>query len=94
MKTDVPLASDSPAWRFQTWAAFVLSLLSTSIGIYWLPIGAWERAFVGLGLWFTVSSCFALAKSERDRHEAQKLTTKVAEVQTERMLRELHKDAA
>jgi hypothetical protein len=51
-------------------------------------------AFVGLGLWFTVSSCFALAKAERDRHEASKLSAKVTEHQVERVLRDLSKEAA
>lgn len=94
MTNNVPLNSDTPAWRFQTWAAFVLALASTSIGIWWLPVGPWEKAFLGIGVWFTVSSSFALAKSERDRHESQKLSSKVAEVQTERFLRELGKEAA
>lgn len=90
----VPLHSDSPTWRFQTWAAFIFSLCATSIAIWWLPVGPWEKGLVGLGLWFTVSSCFALAKSERDQHEAKKLSTKVSEIQTERMLRDMTRDAA
>ncbi|MCC7074579.1 MAG: hypothetical protein IT383_24945 [Deltaproteobacteria bacterium] len=94
MSSTIPLTADTPAWRFQTWAAFVLSLFATSVGIWWLPVGAWEKAFLGIGLWFTVSSCFALAKSERDRHEANKLTTRVAEHQVERALRDLSKEAA
>lgn len=94
MSSTIPLTADTPAWRFQTWAAFVLSLFATSLGIWWLPVGVWEKAFICIGLWFTVSSCFALAKSERDRHEANKLTTRVAEHQVERALRDLSKDAA
>ena len=94
MSSTIPLTADTPAWRFQTWAAFVRSLFATSVGIWWLPVGAWEKAFLGIGLWFTVSSCFALAKSERDRHEANKLTTRVAEHQVERALRDLSKEAA
>ena len=94
MMNPVSLTSDTPAWRFQTWAAFVLSLGATSIGIWWLPLGVWEKSFVALGLWFTVSSSFALAKAERDRHEAGKLSARVAEHQVERALRDLSKDAA
>lgn len=94
MNSTVSLTADSPAWRFQTWAAFVLALSATSIGIWWLPVDVWVKAFVGLGLWFTVSSSFALAKSERDRHEANKLSTRVAEHQVERVLRDLSKEAA
>jgi hypothetical protein len=94
MMSSVSLTSDTPAWRFQTWAAFVLSLGATSLGIWWLPLGVWEKGFVALGLWFTVSSSFALAKAERDRHEAGKLTSRVAEHQVERALRDMSRDAA
>lgn len=94
MTSTVPLTSDTPAWRFQTWAAFVLSLFATSLGIWWLSVGVWEKSFLALGLWFTVSSCFALAKSERDRHESLKLSSRVAEHQVERALRDLSKVAA
>lgn len=94
MTSTVPLTADTPAWRFQTWAAFVLSLFATSLGIWWLSVGVWEKAFLGLGLWFTVSSCFALAKCERDRHEAHKLSSRVAEHQVERALRDLSREAA
>ncbi len=89
-----PHHADTPAWRFQTWAAFVLSLGATSVGIWCLPVDLWTKAFVGLGLWFTVSSCFALAKSERDRHEGGKLSAQVAEHQVERVLRDFSKEVA
>jgi hypothetical protein len=94
MHSTVSLNSDTPAWRAQCWVAFVLAVLATSIGIYALPIDAWPRAFLGMGLWFTVSSSFALAKAERDRHEAAKLTAKVTEHQVERVLRDMSREAA
>lgn len=94
MNNTVSLSSDTPAWRFQTWAAFILSLASTSVGIWWMPIDPWQKAFVALGLWFTVSSTFTLAKSERDRHEANKITAKVTEHQVERVLRDMSREAA
>jgi hypothetical protein len=89
------LTSDTPAYRFQCWAAFVLSLGATSVGIWMLPVEAWTRAFLGLGLWFTVSSCMNLAKAVRDGHESQKLTAVVEEAKTERILRDFSRaDAA
>lgn len=94
MHSTVSLNADTPAWRVQCWVSFVLAVLSTSLGIYALPIDVWARAFVGIGLWFTVSSCFALAKAERDRHESSKLSAKVTEHQVERVLRDLSKEAA
>ncbi|MDP2343657.1 MAG: YiaA/YiaB family inner membrane protein [Deltaproteobacteria bacterium] len=88
LKASRSLTADSPAWTFQTWAAFILSLGSTSLGIWFLPVDIWTRSFLGLGLWFTVSSCMTLAKSQRDNHESQKLSAVVEEANTERILRD------
>jgi hypothetical protein len=89
------LSSDTAAYRFQCWTSFVLSLGATSIGIWFLPVDAWTRAFLGLGLWFTVSASMNLSKAVRDAHEAGKLTAVVEEAKTERILRDLSRaDAA
>ncbi len=45
--------------------------------------------FIGLGLWFTISSCMALAKAVRDQHESEKITQKLDEAQAEAILREV-----
>ena len=42
-----------------------------------------------MGLYFTVSSAFALAKTLRDAHESQRIVAKISEARTEKMLREL-----
>jgi len=41
-----------------------------------------------MGVIFTVGSSFSLAKTLRDRHEAEKLTSKVEEARVERILTE------
>ncbi len=56
----------TPAWRFQSWAAFILSFGITAIGILWLPLDVWPKAFLGIGFLFTVAQCFTLAKTIRD----------------------------
>lgn len=86
------LRSDTPAWRFQTWASFAIALGATSVGIFWLSTDAWTKAFLGLGLWFTTSSAFALAKALRDNHEEEKITSKLDEAKTEQILREAVRD--
>lgn len=82
------ITSDSAAWGFQVWAAFVLSTLMTAGGIYWLPVDIWMRGYLGMGLFFTVSSCFALAKTVRDRHESSRLHNQLEEAEAERILRD------
>ncbi|MBD2139632.1 hypothetical protein H6F32_19200 [Anabaena sp. FACHB-1237] len=77
---------DSPAWVFQTWASFILSISITSIGIYNLPVDNWIKGFMGMGLAFSVASTFSLAKTTRDMHESKKLTSRIEEAKVEKLL--------
>ena len=45
--------------------------LLTSLGIAYLPVDVWTKGFLGMGLLFTIGSCFSLAKTVRDDHEAE-----------------------
>ena len=79
---------DTPAWIFQTWASFILSMGVTSTGIYYLPVDLWVRGFMGMGLLFTVASSFTLAKTVRDNFEAAKLVNRVKDAKAEKLLRD------
>ncbi|MBX9724036.1 MAG: hypothetical protein K2X81_21700 [Candidatus Obscuribacterales bacterium] len=82
-----PLISEnSPGWMAFVWISFGLSIGSTSVGIYNLPVEHWVQGFMAMGLLFSVGSCFTLSKTVRDNHEAKKLINRVTEVKTERML--------
>lgn len=82
------MKSDSAAWQFQVWASFIAALMTTSVGIYALPVDIWMRSFLGMGLLFSVGSTLSLAKTMRDKHEESKLIGKIAEAKTEKLLRE------
>ena len=90
-----PLMSEnSPSWMAFVWMSFGLSLTAMCIGIYHLPVEPWIKGYMGMGLLFSVGSCFTLAKTVRDNHEARKLINRVSEVKTERMLHDFEmKDA-
>ena len=77
---------DSNAWIFQTWAAFILSIGMTTTGIVFLPVDVWVKGFMGMGLGFSVGSTFSLAKTQRDLHEATRLTSKIEEAKVEQIL--------
>ncbi|MFM6283127.1 MAG: YiaA/YiaB family inner membrane protein, partial [Dolichospermum sp.] len=77
---------DSPAWIFQTWAAFILSISITTSGIINLPTDNWIKAFMGMGLAFSVGSTFTLAKTTRDLHENKKLISRIEEAKVEKLL--------
>ncbi len=78
----------SGAWIAQTWISFVASLGTTAIGILYLPVDIWVKAFLGMGLLFAVGSTISLSKTLRDVHEASKLHVRVDEARVERLLAE------
>jgi len=80
---------DTAAWVFQTWASFAVSIAATITGILYVPVDAWVRGYLAMGLLFTVGSTLSLAKTVRDRHEAGKLVNRIAEAKAEKMIREL-----
>ena len=63
--------TQSNAWIFQSWVAFVVALAGSSIGIAYLPLDAWAKAFVALAYFFTVAQAFTLAKTLRDQAEVR-----------------------
>ncbi|WP_301127080.1 YiaA/YiaB family inner membrane protein [Streptomyces cacaoi] len=76
------------AFFVQSAVAFGLALLALLVGIARLPVGPWERGFLGLGLVFVVSSAFTLAKCVRDRQEATEVTNRVDKARIDKLLTE------
>jgi hypothetical protein len=81
---------DTQAWIFQVWASFVIATSVTAVGIVYLSADMWQRAFVGMGLLYSVTSSFTLAKTLRDQNEAESLTARVDEARVEKLLSEVH----
>ncbi|MFE7115452.1 YiaA/YiaB family inner membrane protein [Streptomyces sp. NPDC057654] len=74
------------AFFVQAAISFGLSLTALAVGIAKLPVGAWERAFLALGLIFVVSSAFTLAKCVRDRQEVEEVTNRVDKARIDKLL--------
>jgi len=71
MNSDMKMfAKNTPAWRFQVWASFSISATLMCLGIYHLPVDVWIKGYLLMGFVFTIGSCFGLAKTIRDDHEA------------------------
>lgn len=83
-----PLSVHSSAWIAQTWIAFAVSVGMTAIGIAYLPVDVWIKAFLAMGLLFSVGSTLSLAKTVRDEHEAKRLSARVDEARIQRILAE------
>jgi hypothetical protein len=79
-------ANHSAAWVFQTQVAFAVSLGSLAVGVAYLPVGPWERAFLALAALFSISSAISLSKTLRDQHEARNVVARVDEAKLERIL--------
>ncbi|EST37044.1 hypothetical protein N566_15145 [Streptomycetaceae bacterium MP113-05] len=76
------------AFYAQAAFSFALALVSVTVGIAWLPMDAWQRSFLALGLVFLVSSTFTLAKCVRDRQELQEVTHRVDQARIDKIISE------
>ncbi|MEU6231611.1 YiaA/YiaB family inner membrane protein [Kitasatospora sp. NPDC047058] len=86
---NAPMQSRTTAAYFvQAVLSFALSGTALAVGIAYLPVGGWTRAFLGLGLLYTVTSSFTLAKVIRDRQETTEIVTRVDQARLEKLLTE------
>ncbi len=90
MESPVGNQVHSTGWVVQAWASFALSIIAMSIGIINLPVDKWVKGYMGMGLVFTVSSTFSIAKTTRDMHEAKRITARVDEARVEKLLSDHH----
>lgn len=78
----------SSAWVAQTWISFVLAVGVTAMGIWFLPVDVWVKAFMAMGLLFSIGSTFSLAKTVRDQHESESLRKRIDDARLSRMIAE------
>ena len=79
-------STDSTAWVVQAWASFIVAVSATGIGLWNMPGDAWVRAFMGLGMLYSVGSAFTLSKTMRDQHEARRVSAVVQHAKVEEIL--------
>jgi hypothetical protein len=65
-----PGAGDTPMWKLVVWGGFLTAMGLTGWGLLRMEIGDNYKAFLGVSWLFLISSAFTLAKTLRDRHEA------------------------
>lgn len=76
------------AFYAQAAISFAVSVGGMLLGLIYLPLGGWGRAFVAMGYLYTVTSAFTLAKCVRDQQEANTIVHRVDEARLERFLAE------
>jgi hypothetical protein len=74
------------AWLNFSYVAFAGSILMVGGGIFALPLDWWIRAYLAMGMVMLVQSCFTLAKTVRDVHEANRIFNRIEEARTEKLL--------
>ncbi|MDB5095728.1 MAG: YiaAB two helix domain protein [Cyanobacteria bacterium RYN_339] len=77
---------DTQAWIAQCWISFILAIGATAVGLWNMPVDAWVRGFMGLGLLYSVGSSFTLAKTLRDQHESRRVSSVVQNAKVEEIL--------
>ncbi len=75
MATQYIMQRDSKGWNFQVWVSFVLAIVAAGAGVIQLPGQELDRAFVSLGLFFSLFASFTVAKMIRDNRDGQIDTT-------------------
>lgn len=86
-----PLQAKSPttaAFFAQAAISFAVSSVTVVVGIVFLPVDPWVRAFLAIGMLYTISSAFTLAKRVRDRQEESFVTNRVERARVDKLLSE------
>lgn len=78
--------SNTQAFTTLAWISFVVSFIGMTLGIIYLPIDIYQKAFIGMTYLFSVSSCLVLAKVVRDKQEDQDYIKKIENAKTEQMI--------
>lgn len=74
------------AFYVQSMISFGISVVALGIGMAYLPVGPWIRAFLVLGLLYVVTSSFTLAKCVRDHQEVTSLAHRVDQARLDKLI--------
>jgi hypothetical protein len=74
---------DTPMWGAVVWGGFAFAMALTAWGLWRMEINPTYKAFLGVAWLFLVSTCFTLAKTLRDAHEADVAAARAIRVEGE-----------
>ncbi|KOX15704.1 YiaA/YiaB family inner membrane protein [Nocardiopsis sp. NRRL B-16309] len=69
MSIPTPQTRTTAQYFLQSIIAFAVSTVGVAVGIVYLPVDLWIRAFLGMSVLFVITATFTLAKCVRDRQE-------------------------
>jgi hypothetical protein len=89
MGMEIPSNSkNTAAFYAQAAISFGIALVSVLVGVVYLPVDVWVRAFLGLGTMYLVTSSFMLAKCVRDAQENSGLVHRLDQARVDKLLAE------
>lgn len=89
-----PHQLNSRAWVLFCYISFGVAVCFTGLGIWAMAVAIEMKAFMLMGLLFSIGSAFTLSKTLRDEHEARHFHNRIDEARTEKLLREVDPIAA
>jgi len=60
---------NTAAFFLQSAVSFAVAVVGVGVGVAYLPVNAWMRGFLAIGLLYVITSTFTLAKCVRDHQE-------------------------
>jgi hypothetical protein len=81
----------SSAWVSFTYASFISALSMVVVGIVFLPVDMWVKAYFAMGVVLLVQTCIIVTKTLRDVHESKRLVNRIEDAKAERLLMEIER---
>jgi len=75
--------ADTPLFRYVVWGGFALAMALTGWGLLRMEINDTYKAFLGVSWLYLITTAFTLAKTLRDKHEADLLEARAASRSTD-----------
>lgn len=82
------ISKTTAAFYVQAGLSFAVAVGALIVGIAYLPVDPWMRAFLALGSLFLVTSSFTLAKCVRDAQESSQIVTRLHQARVDKILAE------
>ena len=76
--------ADTPAFKFVVWGGFFLAMALTGWGLWRMEVNETYKAFLLVSWFYLITCTFTLAKTMRDKHEADLIDIRVRERQAMR----------
>ena len=82
------MQTSSTWWIAYCFISFVVAVLMMLTGIWFLDVPRWTAGYFLMATLLLMASCFSLAKTLRDLHEARRLVQRLDDAKTEQLLRQ------